>query len=189
MSSATVHVGLYLHPYVLSVSICKQTHSPHPSRNPRPLGAHLGRNSHLLLKPEAPVRPSFRKRNPRVSSHVTPAASGSGAAWSQSWAGSWSVSPPLKSIGRGCGALHLCPSIQRRDQSGPGHRCPAMAVAVGPVKATIRKDSLSWGVCVCTGLETEVSLADFPGGPLVRNPPADAGTRVRSLVRPTCVAI
>lgn len=63
-----------------------------------------------------------------------------------------------------------------------GHRCPAMAVAVGPVEPPSERIHCP-GVSVCR-LRTEVSLADFPGGPLIRNPPADAGdSRVRSLVR------
>ena len=169
MSSATLTlVYTYIRMYCLSIYANRHTSSL--QKPALPLERTWEENPHLLLKPEAPVKPSFRNANPRVSSHVTPVASvrgsvDSGKTQPQSWAGSWSINPPLKSIGRGVRALHLCPSIQRRDQSCPGHRCPAMAVAVGPIKATIRKDSLSWGVCVQAWNRSEFSrLPWWPTG-------------------------
>ena len=86
-------------------------------------------NPYLVLKPEAPVRPSFRNTNSRVSCHIAPAASARGSVdlgktWPQSRAGSWSFSPPLKSIGRGCG-LALVPMHSAKRPELPRSSMPS----------------------------------------------------------------
>ena len=58
------HAGLYLHPYVLSLSICKQTHFIPPETRAA-LRAHLGRKPPFASETRGPREAKLQKRKPQ----------------------------------------------------------------------------------------------------------------------------
>ena len=129
------HADLYLHTYVLSLYICKQTHIIRPETHAT-LRQHLGTKPPFASETRGPREAELQKHKlqsllSRHASGIRPeqrglrkdAAPVSGRVLERQ-------STP-KEHRPGVRALHSCPSIQRRDQSCPGHRCPAIDAGGG----------------------------------------------------------
>ena len=125
------HADLYLHTYVLSLYICKQTHIIPPETHAT-LRMHLGRKPPFASETRGPREAELQKHKlqsllSRHASTIRPGQHGLGKDAAPVSGRVLERQSTPKEHRPGVRALHLCPSIQRRDQSCPGHRCPAIA--------------------------------------------------------------